>query len=214
MMEVYERIYVDPRAVQKLDRNIVVRVLLFGQANRLLRAYLNEIPPGSSMWQVAHVYGDQVIRVAQRIGPQGSFDLTDVTPVQVEHACKKLAPYPWAKVHGCDAAQFTSPHTFDVVGSFFLLHEVPEYKKRQILDNMLNQVAQNGKAVFIDYHQPRIWHPVRPILNFVNAVLEPFARSIWDHEISEYATRKDDFIWTKRTFFGGVYQCTVAQRKA
>ena len=55
MSEVYDWAYVNPRYVRWLDRNIVVRVLLFANDQRLMRAYLNEIRPGSRVWQVAHV---------------------------------------------------------------------------------------------------------------------------------------------------------------
>ena len=55
--------------MQALDRNIVVRILLFLNDQRLMRAYLNEITPGMKVWQVAHVYGDLVKRVAQKVGP-------------------------------------------------------------------------------------------------------------------------------------------------
>ena len=86
MTEVYDWAYVDPKWVQALDRNIVVRILLFLNDQRLMRAYLNEITPGMKVWQVAHVYGDLVKRVAQKVGPKGAFHLTDVTPVQIEEA--------------------------------------------------------------------------------------------------------------------------------
>lgn len=55
MTEVYDWAYVDPKWVQALDRNIVVRILLFLNDQRLMRAYLNEITPGMKVWQVAHV---------------------------------------------------------------------------------------------------------------------------------------------------------------
>ncbi len=213
MVDVYDWAYVNPRWVEKLDNNFVVWTLLFGNAGRLIKAYLNEIKPGSRVWQVAHVYGDQMSQLADRVGPKGFLEVTDITPIQVEHAHRKLDSYPWAKIHCCDAAKFESAKKFDVVGSFFLLHEVPDDKKSQIVDNMLRQMTENGKAIFIDYHRPALWHPVRQILNVVNTVLEPFAFSIWDHEISHFATRADDYIWKKRTFFGGVYQCTTAERK-
>lgn len=213
MVEVYDWAYVNPRWVEKLDNNLVVFVLLFGNANRLIKAYLDEIKPGSRVWQVAHVYGDQTAQLAERVGPNGLLELTDITPVQIEHAHQKLDSYPWAKIHCCDAALFEGAQKFDVVGNFFLLHEVPDDKKRQIVDNMLSQLAEGGKAVFIDYHRPSLWQPVRQILNVVNALLEPFANAIWQHDISHFATRADDYIWKKRTFFGGVYQCTTAERK-
>jgi ubiquinone/menaquinone biosynthesis C-methylase UbiE len=209
----YRRIYADPRWAARLDCNLVVRALLLGQAGRLTRAYLNEIAPGARVWQAAHVYGNQVAQVARRIGPEGFFMLTDIMPVQAEHARKKLAPYAWARVECCDAARFAGPADFDVAGSFFLLHEVPDEKKRQIVDNLLARVAAGGKAVFIDYHRPAAWHPARPIFKIVNAALEPFAHALWQNPIRHYAARADDFAWTQRTFFGGLYQCAVARRK-
>jgi SAM-dependent methyltransferase len=151
--------------------------------------------------------------VAKRVGPNGFFKLIDITPIQLEHARRKLKPFPWVKVERCDGTQFSDASKYDVMGSFFLMHEVPDDTKRQIIDNMLDHVAPGGKAVFIDYHRPAMWQPVRLILKVVNAVLEPFANAIWQHSISHFATRADDFEWTTRTFFGGVYQCTVARRR-
>jgi len=213
MVDVYDWAYVNPRWVERLDHNAVVWVLLFGNSSRLINAYLDHIKPGSRMWQVAHVYGDQIEQVAQRIGSAGILDLTDITPIQVEHAQKKLAPYSWSRIFCRDAADFRGAQQYDIVGSFFLLHEVPDEKKRHIVDNMLSNMADDGKAVFVDYHRPAIWHPVRQILNVVNALLEPFAHSIWEHDISHFATRAEDYEWKKETFFGGVYQCTTAVKK-
>lgn len=210
MSEVYDWAYVNPRYVRWLDRNIVVRVLLFANDQRLMRAYLNEIRPGSRVWQVAHVYGDLVKRAADKVGDKGLFQLTDVTAIQIEHAEKKLADRPWARVAHCDAAQWFG-HLYDLVCSFFLLHEVPEEKKREVVDRMLASVEQDGKIVFVDYHRPALWQPIGWILRFVNAKLEPFAKSTWQHEIRDYASQPERFSWKKRTFFGGVYQIVVAE---
>ncbi|MEN3930867.1 rhodoquinone biosynthesis methyltransferase RquA [Microvirga sp. W0021] len=214
MVDVYDWAYVNPKWVAKLDNNLVVWILLFGNASRLIKAYLNEIDSGSRVWQVAHVYGDQLQQLAQKIGPTGQLELTDITPIQIEHAHQKLDAYPWVNIQCCDSAYFKSSEKFDVVGSFFLLHEVPDEKKRQIIDNMLEHVAEGGKAVFIDYHRPARWQPIRQILKLVNIVLEPFAFSIWDHEIKDFTGKADKFVWSKKTFFGGVYQYTVAKRIA
>lgn len=213
MIEVYDWAYVNPDWVRRLDHKLVVWVLLFGNTQRLIKAYLDQIEPGSKFWQVAHVYGNQVKKVAAHIGPEGHFDLTDVTPIQVERANTKLVAYPNAHIHRSDAAFFRGGSSYDAIGSFFLLHEVPDDRKRLIVDNILNGLSKNGKAIFIDYHRPALWHPVRQILNLVNTFLEPFARSMWDHGISHFASHADDFIWRKQTFFGGVYQCTTATRR-
>ena len=53
MTEVYDWAYVDPKWVRALDHNWVVRVLLFLNDQRLMRAYLNEIKPG--MYNYGHL---------------------------------------------------------------------------------------------------------------------------------------------------------------
>lgn len=215
MTEVYDWAYVNPKRVQLLDRNIVVRILLFLNDQRLMRAYLDEIRPGMRVWQVAHVYGDLVRRVAEKVGPEGSFHLTDITPAQLEHGTRKLASMAWAKVIRGDAATFSGEHPdgYDLICSFFLLHEVPEEKKYEIVDNILGQLPKGSKAVFVDYHNPADWQPIRYILKLVNHYLEPFAEALWKNEIQHYASKADQFVWRKKTFFGGVYQCVVVERK-
>ncbi|GAA5784337.1 methyltransferase [Chitiniphilus shinanonensis] len=213
LVDVYDWCYVNPRRARLLDRNIVVRTLLFLQDQRLMRSYLERIRPGSRVWQVAHVYGDLVTRAARKVGPHGAFHLTDITPVQVERGLLKLGRMPWARVFRSDAASFGGQGRYDMACSFFLLHEIPEDKKREVVDHMLASLAEGGEAVFVDYHRPRPWQPIGWLLRGVNALLEPFAYALWQHEIQEYATHADDYTWEKRTFFGGVYQRVVVRKK-
>ena len=216
MTEVYDWAYVDPKWVQALDHNWVVRVLLFLNDQRLMRAYLNEIKEGMRVWQVAHVYGDLVTRAAHKVGPKGAFHLTDVTPVQIEHGTRKLAGMEWTKVIRADAANFAvdEKNPYDLICSFFLLHEVPEEKKYEIVNHILSKLPKGSKGVFVDYHNPAKWQPIRYILKLVNHYLEPFAETMWKNEIRHYASKADQFSWRKRTFFGGVYQCVVVEHKS
>lgn len=215
MTEVYDWAYVDPSWVRALDRNWVVRVLLFLNDQRLMRAYLDEITEGMRVWQLAHVYGDLVTRAARKVGGRGAFHLTDVTPIQIEHGTRKLAGMEWTKVIRSDAAVFSGEQgkEYDLICSFFLLHEVPDAKKTEIVDNMLGKLRPGKKIIFVDYHDPKKWQPVRYILKVVNHYLEPFANALWTHEIQHFATRADQFSWRKKTFFGGVYQCVVVEHK-
>ena len=216
MTEVYDWAYVDPKWVRALDHIWVVRILLFLNDQRLMRAYLNEIKPGMRVWQLAHVYGDLVTRAAQKVGPKGSFHLTDVTPIQIEHGHRKLDSMGWTKVIRSDAANFDGVKSvdYDLICSFFLLHEVPDEKKYEIVNNMLDKLPKGSKAVFVDYHNPAKWQPIRYILKVVNHYLEPFANALWENEISHYAKNMaHHFTWRKKTFFGGVYQCTVVEHK-
>jgi len=212
LVRVYDWAYVDPKWVDLLDRDIVVRVLLFGNDARLMRIYLDEIRPGMKVWQVAHVYGDLVQRAAARVGSTGEFHLTDITPIQIEHGRRKLAAFPWASVTRADAATFDSGTDYDLICSFFLLHEVPDEKKRQIVNHLLDRLPPGGKALFVDYHRPAWWQPVRWILKGANAWLEPFADALWRHQILDYASHPECFTWRKRTYFGGTYQTVWVER--
>ncbi|MDR0577660.1 MAG: rhodoquinone biosynthesis methyltransferase RquA [Candidatus Accumulibacter sp.] len=213
MTRVYDWAYVNPKWVRFLDNNWVVRILLFLNDGRLMRAYLNEIREGMRVWQVAHVYGDLVKHAAKKVGPGGAFHLTDVTPVQVEHGTRKLAGMGWTKVIRSDAASFAAGvgDSYDLICSFFLLHEVPEEKKYEIVNHMLEKLPRGSKAVFVDYDNPAWWQPIRYILKVVNHYLEPFAETMWKNEIRHYANEADRFTWRKKSFFGGVYQCVVVE---
>lgn len=215
MKEVYDWAYVNPAWVRWLDHNAVVKTLLFGNDRRLMSRYLSRIRPGMRVWQVAHVYGDLVQLVAQKVGAQGAFDLTDITPIQIAHGTRKIGKLPWTRVLRQDAAvhRADASKPYDLICSFFLLHEVPDDWKRRIVDNMLAQVPDHGEVLFVDYHGPARWHPVRYILKWVNRVLEPFAEALWDNEISHYASHASKFDWHKETIFGGVYQIVRATKK-
>ena len=70
-----------------------------------------------------------------------------------------------------------------------------------------------GKAVFVDYHQPLWFHPLKPIMSLVFDTLEPYAKELWRHEIEELAEHDQRFTWRKETCFGGLYQKVVATRR-
>ncbi|MDR1827222.1 MAG: rhodoquinone biosynthesis methyltransferase RquA [Methylobacteriaceae bacterium] len=210
MIDIYDWAYVNPKHVEILDRNIVVWVLLFLNAGRLMRRYLDQIRPGMRVWQVAHVYGDLVKKVAAKIGPEGTFHLTDVVPAQIEHAQRKIGREPWVRIIRQDAASYKAEQPYDLACSFFLLHEIPEEKKFQVVDRVLENIGAEGRAVFVDYHGPALLHPIRPILKFVNWWLEPFAETMWNNSIPSYASHPEKYRWNKETLFGGVYQVVTA----
>lgn len=213
LKEVYNWAYVDYKNVQRLDRNLVVHTLLFGNAARLIKAYIKEVPKGSRMLQLAHVYGNMIVQLANKISPTGSLDLIDVAPVQLAQAYKKLKHLKHVDMWQQDAS-VPYHRDYDVVGSFFLLHEVPSEIKTKIVNNILRKVEENNaKAVFVDYYNPSIFNPVRLILKLVNTFLEPFAMEMWEKEIKDFAKEPNRFNWEKTTYFGGVYQKVVVTKK-
>lgn len=209
----YTWAYLDPRHVPLLDRDLVVSTILWGNAHRLMNAAFEEFKPGMEVLQPACVYGPFSRQLAETVGAEGYLEVRDIAPVQIAHTRPKIAGLPQAKLVRADAAQPVG-RSFDGICCFFLLHEVPDDWKVKIVANLLEAVRPGGKAVFVDYHKPAAWHPLKPIMMGVFKYLEPYARGLWDREIEEIAgPLADQFTWRKITLFGGLYQKVVAERR-
>ena len=212
LRDVYTWAYLTPSTAKFFDRQVVVQAILWGNAKRLIGDVLDALQPGDRVFQPAAVYGDFSRLVARRVGPQGRLEVRDIAPFQVRLTRRKLADLPQANV-GCADAADPEDGEYDAVACFFLLHEVPDYVKVQVIRAMLGLVGPTGKAVFVDYHRPRPWHPLRPLMKRIFERLEPFAASLWSHEIQELAGKEaGGFQWRKSTRFGGMYQIVTADR--
>ncbi len=209
----YSWAYLNPVSRAMFDQWFVVQAILWGNADRLVRAVLDELEPGQRVLQTACVYGNFSTRLADFLGSSGTLDVIDVAPIQVHHTRRKLQHLPQATVRLADAARPGGSGPYDAVCCFFLLHEVPKAYKTRIVDAILGSLAPGGKAVFVDYHRPNPGHPLRLVMTSVFALLEPYAREIWDEEIEAYATARDGYGWSKQTFFGGLYQKVVVRRE-
>jgi Methyltransferase domain len=203
--------YLTPASVFLFDNPIFLTFLLWGNLPRLIRATCAEVLPGQRVLQTANAYGNLSIELAKTVGETGALDVIDVAPLQVDLCRRKLAKHPHAKVEIADA---TTPivRQYDTICCFFLLHEVPDREKKEIVDNILTTVPVGGRAVFVDYHRAKWWHPLRMPMSLVFRWLEPFAFGLIDREIAEFASKRRRFVWRKQTLFGGLYQKVVAER--
>jgi len=211
LQDVYHWAYINPRNVKLLDREIVVRTILWQQHNKLQRVAFAEIKPGQRVLQSACVYGSFSANLVEHIGPQGSLDTFDVAEIQVINTRKKLAAYPNATVHHGNVLEMDL-EPFDSICCYFLLHEIPEEQKKEAVNLFLSKVIPGGRVVFVDYHKPRWWHPLKLITSIVFDTLEPFAKGLWRKEIKDFADRPEEFNWRKETIFGGLFQKVVATR--
>lgn len=222
MTDIYTWAYVNPTNVKLLDNQYVVDTLLFFNARALEREVLSRLEPGCKAIQVGHTHGRLVPKAAERIGSAGDFTVVDVTPIQADHAKEKLQSAPWGRVRLGDACVMDNilppaekPH--DVAYAFMILHEVPDDRKYQIVNNMLKSVRVGGTVVWVEYHGPPYWfNPTRYFMPFVFRWLEPFALRMWDTEIESFADEelKKNFKWSKVTYGGNLYQVVVAQHIA
>lgn len=209
----YTWAYLNQRTLPWLDRGVVVSAILWGNAGRLMRAAVAEFAPGQKVLQAACVYGRFSMMLAERVGPHGELEVVDVAPLQIANVRRKLARHTQAVARQADLCKPLG-RDHDGVCCFFLLHEVPDHQRRQIVDNLLAAVKPGGKAVFVDYHRYARWHPLGPIMKVVFRILEPFAQSLLDTPIESMSARSVDFDWSRRTLFGGLYQHVVATRRA
>ena len=211
LREVYGWAYLNPANAGLLDRDAVVNAILWGNSRRLRHALLSEIEPGQRVLHVAHVYGCLIPELARWIGPEGHLDVVDLVPLQAALCRRKLRGLPQTRVRIADAAD-PGDDRYDAVTCFFLLHEIPDERKRAVVDALLARVVPGGRVVFVDYHEPASWHPLRGFMRRLMTRLEPFAESLWRQEIADFAGDPDAYRWQKRNYFGGLYQKTVATR--
>jgi ubiquinone/menaquinone biosynthesis C-methylase UbiE len=203
--------YLRPASLKVFDHTLVVSAILWGCYRRLKQAAFVELKPGQKVLQAACVYGDFSSRLAKLLGAEGGLDIVDIAPIQAANCRRKLREFSHAQVRVADAAE-PGGGPYDVVFCFFLLHELPDYHKRRVVDALLNSVTPGGKVVFIDYHEPDRRHPLKALMGIVFDYLEPFAKALWRSGISSFATPTENFTWRKETYFGGLYQKVVAER--
>ena len=213
LQDTYYWAYISPRNVPLLDREIVVRTILWQQHNKLQRLAFAEIDPGQRVMQPASVYGSFGPNLAKHVGEKGEVDILDVAKIQVNSATRKLEPYPWAHAHHANCLHWKKG-PYDVIVVYFLLHEVPDEVKHQVVDHMLSKVEVGGKVVFVDYAKPKWWHPLKLITSIVFDTLEPFAKGLWRNEIRDFAKDAGRFSWRRETIFGDLFQKVVATRES
>ena len=211
LTEVYTWAYINPRNVRFFDHRWVVDTILWGNNRRLQHALFDELKPGWHVLQACCVYGDMSPNLVRVLGPAGRLDVIDVVPIQLDNCRRKLGDNARVNVRRADAAA-PGGGPYDAVVSFFLLHEVPNDYKRVIVDSLLASLKPGGKVVFIDYHKPHPAHPLKWITAAIFAMLEPFAKSLWHQQIAGFASHADLYSWRTETYFGGLFQKTVARR--
>jgi len=202
--------YVHPNAVRLFERQWLVNTILCGNFARLRDAALDEFgaPICGRTLQVACVYGDFSVRLAERIGPGGCLDVVDVLAIQLQNLRRKLAASSPATLYRRDSTALGfADASYDQAIIFFLLHEQPPLVRKQTIAEALRVVKPGGKLVIVDYHRPSYLHPLRYLLWPVLRALEPYALDLWEHDISEWLPSLVQVSEIKKqTFYRGLYQ--------
>ena len=212
---VYDGIYNDLAKSIALDSVWSANLRTFFQYDKLVEAALNNIKMNQTVLQLGLVFGNQIEQTAQRIGAYGQYDVLDINGFQVSRNQEKYGNiYPAMKIFEQDASAITIKNQYDVVLCFLLLQELPPATKAKVINNALDAVKPGGCAVFIDYHKPNPWHPLRYFVRMYNRLYHPFVEKLWDRDIDTFAKNKSQFVWRKSLYFGGMFQKLVATKKS
>lgn len=213
---IYGHIYKDPVKMVSMDNDIRCSLKTFFQYKKLVNSVVKELKMNQSVLQLGVVFGSQIDETAMAVGAYGQYDVVDINQYQVSRINEKYwKVYQGLKVFKQDAANLKLSNNYDAVVCFMLLSEVPSLTKRKIVNNALKMVKPGGKVIFADWHNPLKYHPLRYIVRMYNRLYHPFVERLWDRDIDTYAEPelRGKFIWRKNTYFGRMFQKTIAVRK-
>lgn len=211
---VYGWLYCSWKMSRFFDGNKFQKVLTLGNSGKLQEALLKEVAQSKKVLQIGATFGSQIEKTAEKIGFYGQYDLADVCETQLRR-CEDKYKYLFSNMrflHHDGTKPFEDK--YDVVICCNILHELPPLSKIKVVNNALNSLYDNGKVVFIDYHNPYKWHPLRYFVRMFNRLYQPFAEKMWDREIHTLAEKKTNYNWRKTTYFGGMYQKVIASKKS
>lgn len=212
LTSVYGRRYFHPWLTAMFDDEKIAAPATCFLAGKLTRAVTNEIIEGDDVLQLGIASGDFEYKVASKMNAKGTYCIEDVSAAHIDVMKPRVSP--WLNVI-VKERDFTVPDNkrYDVVIGCFTLHELPDTRKKAALKRAFNALKPTGKMIFVDYAAPKRFHPLKPVLKTFNRLFEPFAESLWYNEIESFAPKTDKLIWAKKTYFGDLYQCVIAQRR-
>jgi ubiquinone/menaquinone biosynthesis C-methylase UbiE len=205
--------YIHPKGVRVFERQWLVNLILWGNFARLRDAALDELGAtiNGRTLQVACVYGDFSIRLAERVAQGGLLDVVDVLPIQLQNLRRKLPASAPVMLYQHDSTRLGFANAqYDRAVIFFLLHEQPDSARRQTLAETLRVIKPGGKLVIVDYCGPRRMHPMRYFFRPILRAFEPYALDLWHREVTEWLPNDAPLKQVrKEVFWGGLYQKVV-----
>jgi len=214
LQDTYWWAYLHPKCFWFFERKWVVNLILWGNMKKLCDVVLDEmlLQPDSHVLQVACVYGDFSNRLTSHLEQtQSRLSLVDVAPIQLRNVTKKLQGQGNVSYHHQDSTSLSFPDdNFDETVVFFLLHEQPEDARRKTVTESIRVTRPGGRVIFVDYHKPGRFNPMRYLMRPILSILEPFAMDLWRQELPAFMPAQIRPEQISSTFyFGGLYQKVV-----
>jgi len=211
LKEIYGWLYQNPRLLGVLNNSFLLNVLTLGYHYILTEELKKEITPHSNVLQIGITLGSQIEKTYAAIGMLGSYTIVDALPEMLEDCREKHLEQKITLIRA-NAAK-TIKGQYDMVICYFLLHELPPLTRTKLLENVIKALKPGGKAVFIDYHLPSSFNPLKYIIRAINRLYQPFAEALWKNSIKGLTPNAETCRWSQQTYFGGIYQKVVATKE-
>ena len=208
---VYSWLYLSPRVYNFFDNSILLNILTLGYHHILSEEVKKEILQHSQVLQIGVTLGAQIDKVYTSLGMLGDYTIVDIVPEILEN-CREKRLEQRIKYIQANAAKSIKGE-YDTIICYMLLHELPPITRSKLLENVVNALKPGGKVVFIDYHIPSTYNPLKYFVRAVNRLYQPFAESLWKNSIKVLTPNAELCSWSKQTYFGGMYQKVVATKR-
>ena len=208
--EIYSWLYLNTPIYNFFDNPILLNILTLGYHSKLIEELKKEITPNSNILQIGVTLGSQIEKTCQSLGVLGSYTIVDILPHILEN-CQEKHLAERIKFVQADASK-TIKGEYDTIICHFLLHELPPKTRKKLLQNIINSLKIGSKAVFIDYHLPSSYNPLKYFIRAINRLYQPFAEVLWKTSIKDLTPDFENCNWSKQTYFGGIYQKVVATK--
>ena len=210
LKNIYAWLYLKPQIYKFFNNDILLNILTLGYHHILTEELKKEISPHASILQIGMTLGSTTKKTFDTLNALGSYTIIDIVPQLLEIGQEQHIDKHITWIQG-NASQ-TIKGSYDTIICYMLLHELPPLTRSKLLENVVNVLAPEGKVIFIDYHLPSSYNPLKYIIRAVNRLYQPFAEDLWKKSIRDLTPNADLCTWSQQTYFGGIYQKVVANK--
>lgn len=216
--------YLSPRGVDFFDRPFIVNRILWGQYHKIAQDAVNLFSSDNELVStkqlvagISCAYGEFFPKLAAHNNVEQLY-LFDIAPIQLTQIQKKIPEQTLVKkcqLFLSNAEQISMANEcVDSAILFFLLHELPENPRANVLSETMRITKPGGRIIIADYAENQNKHFFNrvKVFNSVFEKLEPFLGEFWQcdllNEISIQAKRhgRKVTMMSERYYFNRFYR--------
>lgn len=210
--------YLWSAAVWFFDHQPIINAILFGQYRKLMLATMARLrnAPDERVLQLTCVYGKLTPKLIETVSPK-SLHIADVAMIQLEHAKNKSPRENALLAARMNAEQLAyKDDSFSTLVLFFLLHEMPEEARINVLSECMRMIPAGGVLLMTEYAPLPAKHPLYrfPPSRWLICRLEPFLDGFWRDDVAALLNRcgktrgKKAVIGSDERIFADFYRVT------